>query len=592
MAHVLRIQSSNGPVREVPIAEGETTIGRDPASKLVLTGRGVSRRHAKLICRGDKLTIVDLGSTYGTKVGGMPTLRREIHAGDQIVIGMHEIEICRPTSVARGARAPRVEGAPPPPPDLPPLNIEPEPAAYFADEITHDPRADEALRANAKRSSALNTVNLDSGSIQFLDDSSGMQDHELVARSNSQILEAVERLGTGVYPAIDDARATIAPRTADYHALLLMYKVSQLLGEAADLDAFIDGVADLVMEEVRANTVVVLTRSSDGDQQLEPRAIRHRGALDEGEVPVSRGVVDLVLRSGSPVISGDAMHDERLKAGQSLALYNIRAVLAAPLTLRGEIRGVLYLNRAGPLPFTKAEGELVGALAALMASGMERAELKQGVEAERQRRRGLERFHPPEVVEQLSAGGEAGVLREHEATVLLCDILGLHELAQRVSPRELAQVLGDYYELLYEKVFGNAGSLVKLYDGWALALFGMHGSASSDAVWAVEAGRQLLDEFHELAALWCPATQEESSKLQLALAVANGTVVSGVVGSAERLEYVALGEPIAAARTLLATGRPGMLITEGVWGSLPQRRFSADMVEPLLGDEGAYALKL
>ncbi|PID38491.1 MAG: hypothetical protein CSA65_06935 [Proteobacteria bacterium] len=583
MAHVLRIQSSNGPVREVPIAEGETTIGRDPSNGLVLTGRGVSRRHAKLLCRGDKLTIVDLGSTYGTKIGGMPTLRREVRAGDQILIGMHEIEICRPTSVPH--KQPHVEPAPPP------LQVEPETPAYIADEVTHDPRAARALHTNGKRPSPVSLVNLDSGAIQFLDDSSELEEHELVTRSESQILAAVERLGTGVYPSMDDGRATIAPRTADYHALLLMYKVSQLLGEAADLDAFINGVADLVMEEVQANTVVVLTRSSEADQQLEPRAIRHRGALDEGEVPVSREVVNLVLRTGSPVISGDAMHDERLKAGQSLALYNVRAVLAAPLTLHEEIRGVVYLNRAGPLPFTKSEGELVGALAALLASGMERAELKQGVEAERQRRRGLERFHPPEIVEQLSAGDEAGVLREHQGTALLCDIIGLSELAERVSPQELAQVLGDYYELLYEKVFGNAGSLVKLYDGWALALFGMHSAdssdaVSSDAVWAVEAARQLLDEFHELTVLW-----PSSARLQLAIAIASGTVVSGVVGSAERLEYVALGQPIADARALLAAQRPGMLITESLWANLPQRRFTADMVEPLLADQGAFEFK-
>jgi class 3 adenylate cyclase/pSer/pThr/pTyr-binding forkhead associated (FHA) protein len=576
VAHVLRIQSSSGAVREVPVGDGETTIGRDPQSGLVLTGRGVSRRHAKLICRSDKLTIVDLGSTYGTKVGGMPALRREVRAGDQIVIGMHEIEICRPTSLSTSAFADAA--------DLPPLAVEPEtPPAYFADEITHDPRADEALRAHPKHESS---INLDSGSIQFLDDASTQNDHaELVGRSESQILQAVERLGTGVYPAMDDARATIAPRTADYHALLMMYKVSQLLGEAEDLDAFINGVADLVMEEVRANTVVVLTRGAG--RELEPCAIRHRGALGEGEVPVSRGVVDLVLRTGSPVISGDAMHDDRLKAGQSLALYNIRAVLAAPLTLRGAIRGVLYLNRAGPLPFTKSEGELVGALAALMASGMERAELKQGVEAERRQRQGLERFHPPEVVEQLSEGGEAGVVREHEATALMCDVIGLPELTQRVAPQELAQLLGDYYELLYEKVFGNAGSLVKLYDGWALALFGMHGSASSDAVWAVEAARQLLDEFDELAVLW-----PGSSKLQLGVAVASGTVVSGVVGSAERLEYVALGKPVVDARALLAARRPGLLITEEVWSSLPQRRFTATPVDQLLAEQSAFQIEL
>jgi adenylate cyclase len=290
--------------------------------------------------------------------------------------------------------------------------------------------------------------------------------------------------------------------TADYQALLLMYKVSELLAGAADLDSFINSVADLVMEQVRADTVVVLSRSADGD--VQPRVIRHRGALDPGEVPISRSIIEMVIRSRAPVISADALNDERIKAGQSLALYNIKAVLAAPLLLENDVRGVLYLNRSGPVPFTKADGELVAALAALLASSMERAELKERIIAEKQRRTQLERFHPPEVVDKLFAAtdGLYGV-EEHRVTALVCDMLGFEELTGSGAPPDfLAQVLTQYYELVYEKIFGNGGTLVKLHDGWALALFGMHGSVDRDAMWAIQAGRELCEEFSGLAQIW------------------------------------------------------------------------------------------
>lgn len=575
MAFVLRISSSGGPVREQALQLGETSVGRDPINTLILTGRGVSRRHAKLLLQGDRLTVVDLGSTYGTKVNEMPTLRREVRPGDRITIGIHEMEVQRPMGLE--------------PLDAPAL-IEPS-GTYHPDEITHDPRAQRAEQLMRKAS----TLQLDSGSVQFLDDNE-QADAEVISAAEGPILEAVRRLGTGTHPAIGtgnypalgehvEGPVTIPPRTADYHALLLMYKVSQLLGEAPDLEGFLASVCDLVMEEVRANTVVVLTGSTE--QDLAPQAIRHRGALDPGEVPVSRGILELVLRTRSSVISGDALHDDRIKAGQSLALYNIRAVVAAPLMLHGRVRGVLYLNRAGPIPFSKAEGELVGALASLMASGMERAELKDHVSAEKQRRKGLERFHPPDVIDQLDAGREGGHLREHHATALVCNLVGFGELARRISPQELAQVLGDYYELLYEKVFGNGGSLVKLHDGWALALFGMHGSVDRDAVWAMEAARQLGDEFTALSVLW-PC----SELLHLACAIDSGTLVAGVVGSAERLEYLALGEPISASSELVQREEGNaLLITEDAWDTLPQQRFDVDPVEPL-GERAVFRLEL
>jgi len=560
LAFVLRIKSSGGSMREVQVQSGETTIGRDLANTLVITGRGVSRRHAKLLLQGDHLTVVDLGSTYGSKVNDMPTLRREVRPGDRITIGMHELEVQRTTQQgsADGGR-PKIETARTP--------------SYYPDEITDDARP-----VGQKRRKAT-SMELDSSAIQYLDDPAQEQGAEVISGAEARIFEAVQRLGTGVYPAMDSggaaAASTIAPRTADYHALLLMYKVSQLLGDAVDLEEFLNSISDLVMDEVRADTVVVLTGSSEAD--LNPRAIRHRGALDPGEVPISRGILDLVLRTRSSVISGDALNDERIEAGQSLALYNVRAVVAAPLVLKGKVRGVLYLSRAGPIPFAKTEGELVGALAALMASGMDRAELKQNITAERQRRKGLERFHPPEVVDQIAAGQNAGLLEETAATALVCTVHGLDELATRISPRELAQVLGDYYELLYDKVFGNGGSLVKLHDGWSLALFGMHSSSDRDEVWAVEAARQLIDEFGALSALW-----PNSELLQLRCALDSGTVVAGVVGSAERLEYVALGDPVSAASELLRRGEAAhFVLSEQAWSALPQHRFNAIETEPL-----------
>jgi DNA-binding CsgD family transcriptional regulator len=56
----------------VDIAERAIVVGRDADCDLSPTGRGLSRRHAKLV-RGidNRITIVDLGSTNGTFVDGM-----------------------------------------------------------------------------------------------------------------------------------------------------------------------------------------------------------------------------------------------------------------------------------------------------------------------------------------------------------------------------------------------------------------------------------------------------------------------------------------------------------------------------------------
>jgi DNA-binding winged helix-turn-helix (wHTH) protein len=56
--------------RVVPLCEGENLVGRDPAARVRIDVTGVSRRHARIVVRGARATIEDLGSKNGTFVGG------------------------------------------------------------------------------------------------------------------------------------------------------------------------------------------------------------------------------------------------------------------------------------------------------------------------------------------------------------------------------------------------------------------------------------------------------------------------------------------------------------------------------------------
>src|SRR5262245_60564369 len=68
--------------------ETEVTFGRSRASTVAIDHEKVSRQHARLVRRGDTITVEDLGSRNGTFVNGVkidaPT---EVKAGDEIGIG-------------------------------------------------------------------------------------------------------------------------------------------------------------------------------------------------------------------------------------------------------------------------------------------------------------------------------------------------------------------------------------------------------------------------------------------------------------------------------------------------------------------------
>jgi len=74
--------------REVALSEGENILGRDPDTVVWIDLNSVSRRHARIVVRGETATIEDLGSRNGTYVQGERVeTPRALASGDTIKIG-------------------------------------------------------------------------------------------------------------------------------------------------------------------------------------------------------------------------------------------------------------------------------------------------------------------------------------------------------------------------------------------------------------------------------------------------------------------------------------------------------------------------
>jgi DNA-binding winged helix-turn-helix (wHTH) protein len=58
------------PLRQIPLTPGENVVGRDPGAQVWLDSTSVSRRHARIIIDGERVTVEDLKSKNGTRVQG------------------------------------------------------------------------------------------------------------------------------------------------------------------------------------------------------------------------------------------------------------------------------------------------------------------------------------------------------------------------------------------------------------------------------------------------------------------------------------------------------------------------------------------
>ena len=73
--------------KSIQLREGVNTIGRSLGNDLQIDDSSVSRSHAMVIVREGRLTLVDLGSTGGTRIGQHRISGKTVGEGSVITVG-------------------------------------------------------------------------------------------------------------------------------------------------------------------------------------------------------------------------------------------------------------------------------------------------------------------------------------------------------------------------------------------------------------------------------------------------------------------------------------------------------------------------
>jgi pSer/pThr/pTyr-binding forkhead associated (FHA) protein len=100
-------------LKEVPLTQAATTIGRLPDNTLQIDNLAVSGHHAKVYWNDGHYVIEDLGSLNGTYVNNKRVGQATLIHGDQVLIGKHVVEFKNEGSMALGASVPKARPATP-----------------------------------------------------------------------------------------------------------------------------------------------------------------------------------------------------------------------------------------------------------------------------------------------------------------------------------------------------------------------------------------------------------------------------------------------------------------------------------------------
>ena len=156
----------------------------------------------------------------------------------------------------------------------------------------------------------------------------------------------------------------------------------------------------------------------------------------------------------------------------------------------------------------------------------------------------FERYVPEHVVrEALSAVDGAGMFDGEcrIVSVLFVDIRDFTPLCSKLEPRQVVQLLNEFFSMLTTSVKRHRGTVIKFIGDGMLAVFGAPMSFIENQQNAVLCAL----EIRERMAAFNERYQEMlGAPLRIGIGINTGEVVVGNIGSEDRVEYTAIGDTV------------------------------------------------
>jgi adenylate cyclase len=178
------------------------------------------------------------------------------------------------------------------------------------------------------------------------------------------------------------------------------------------------------------------------------------------------------------------------------------------------------------------------------------------------------RFVPEPVVDELMARDDAsgGIAVRQESTVLFCDLRGFTTFAESAGPELVIDVLNKYLGEMSDAILGHNGTVVSYLGDGIMAVFGSPVEDKDHATQALTAAEELLAVRLPRLNAWL--AERDLPPFRLGVGLNSGAVMSGTVGSEQRMEYAAVGDTTnVAARLQAATkGTPhALFVSQSTW---------------------------
>ncbi len=378
-------------------------------------------------------------------------------------------------------------------------------------------------------------------------------------------------------------------------ALEILHDTGLRLMHSLDTDTVLNLISQTALDLIPEAAGCMIHFLSDDTEQLLPVVVSAETATKMvypslGIREVIQQAIDSRQTVSIPDIRADA-RDIRPK------LTNMRAVLVIPLVEQEEVLGTLGVYSPETNSFSEEHRHILSILAHQAAVAISKArffkEREIAKEREKQNIRNMfQRYVSPAVVERLVDGRENLILggKRQDVSILFADIRGFTGFSEHVAPEKLVEVLNQYLALAVEAILQEEGTLDKFMGDAVMALFNaplIQPDGTLRAVRAALAMQKAIEKYN--------AEQVAFESLSFGTGIHFGPAVVGNIGTAQQMNYTAIGDSVNVAKRLQENAGGGQILLsqaayEAVQSYVQVEALGALTVKGRATPENAYKL--
>ena len=281
--------------------------------------------------------------------------------------------------------------------------------------------------------------------------------------------------------------------------------------------------------------------------------------FDPQNLVLSSTILNQVRQQNKPLLIRDTKSSE-FSLSKSIVRAGIQAAFCSPVTSQGRMLGVLYAdNLMRSDAFSQEDFQTFTIIAAQAGMALANSLARQEISRQDVERANLSRYLPPQVVDLITSKGGTmelgGVLQP--VTVLFADIRGFTRLSEQMDAREVVDLLNDFFAVMTAAIFQSNGTLDKFIGDCVMALFGAPIPSDRSPRNALVAAVRMQQQ---VARLGVERVQRGLAPMRIGIGLHHGPAVVGNIGSAERMQYTAIGDTVNIAARLVSRAEPGQIL--------------------------------